>query len=199
MRGLSALLPDLQVSAFNRQMPRADGANERDHRSLQPVQVESEAKQASRPRGGERENMTKEERDALREKCMKGLETHTDGYALCRQCPYEGAASCNCSRLMLIDALSLLRDPQPDDQPRETPNPFNITLIPEPDPLDIEIVGARICGKYVKIGITPDELEIQIPGMIAPHEFPALVDELNRALEFAQRNKMVEVETNEHD
>ena len=134
--------------------------------------------------------MTKEERNALREKCMKGLECHVCGYAPCEECPYENVAG-SCTRFLMIDALKLLRE-QPDDQLEQDPLTKGFHIVPEPNPLDIKIIGARICGKYAKIGMTPDEVEIQIPGVITPAELPALVDEFNRALEFARQNKMTE-------
>lgn len=141
--------------------------------------------------------MTKEERDALREKCMNGLECHVGGYAPCEECPYENVAG-SCTRFLMIDALKLFRE-QPDDQLEQDLLTKGFHIVPEPNPLNVEIIGAHIHGKYVKIGITPDELEIQIPGVIAPHELPALVDEFNRVLAFARQNKMMEEETNEHD
>ena len=166
--------------------------DERDHGNLQPFQGGEGTTQA-RPRGGERESMNKEERDALYRKCMRGLLCHESSEgALCSSCPYFQKSN-NCDGLLCTDVLTLLRE-QPDDQPRETPNPFNITIRPEPNPLNVEIIGARIRGKYAKIGITPDELEIQIPGVIAPAELPALVDEFNRVLAFARQNKMTEGE-----
>lgn len=141
--------------------------------------------------------MTKEERDALREKCMKGLECHKNGSMIrwCYdECPYKKCTHSvdDCANKVCADALLLLGETKPDDQPNQSPEPGEPTPIPQPNPLDIKIIGARICGKYAKIGMTPDEVEIQIPGVITPAELPALVDEFNRALEFARQNKMTE-------